>query len=59
MGKKISDRFNVQVGLRQGYLRFPWLLIFIDGAVKELNGRAIDRNNGLRSRGIGYPLEVN
>jgi hypothetical protein len=53
IGRKLGRKFKVDVGLRQGCVMSPWLFnIFIDGMVREVNARVLERGAALIS-GVG------
>jgi hypothetical protein len=50
IGCKLGRNFKVDVVLRQGCVMFPWLFnMFIDGVVREVNARVLERGAALMS----------
>jgi hypothetical protein len=48
IGRKLGWKFKVEVGLLQGRVMSPWLFnIFIDGMVREVNARVLERGEAL------------
>ena len=40
VGSKVSESFEVKMGLRQGCVMSPWLFnMYMDGVVRKWNGR--------------------
>ena len=57
---KESEWFHVRVGLRQGCVMSPWLFnMYMEGVVKELKRRVMERGVALRISGEGREWEVN
>ena len=51
VGSDLSERFEVNVGLRQGCVMSPWLFnVFMDGVVREVNMRTLGRGLGMKER---------
>ncbi len=45
--------FNVEVGVRQGYVMSPWLFsIYMDGCIREMKVRVWDVGARLNVRGV-------
>ena len=44
VGNDVSERFPVNVGLRVGFVMFPWLFnVYMDGVVQEMNVRVLGK----------------
>ena len=49
-GNDVSEWFSVNVGLRQGYVIYPWLFnVYMDGVVREMNVRVLAKLQELLS----------
>ena len=50
----MSGWFQVNIGLRQGCVMFPWLFnVYIDGVVREVNFRVLEKGLELQSANEG------
>ena len=57
---KESEWFHVRVDLRQGCVMSPWLFnMYMEGVVKELKRRVMERGVALRISGEGREWEGN
>ena len=54
VGNDVSEWFPVNVGLRQGCVRSPWLFnVYMDGVVREVNVRVLGKGLELQSANGG------
>ncbi len=51
-GRKFSESFAVEVGVRQGCVMSPWLFhIFMDGCMREMKCKVVHKGAKLRLNG--------
>ena len=56
---ELSEFFSLNVGLKQGCVMSPWLFnLYMDGVVREIQGRAVDVGVTLRRDGRVWKLPV-
>ncbi len=49
---ELSEFFELKVGLKQRYVLSPWLFnVFMDGVIKEIQGRAVNVGITMMSEG--------
>ncbi|WP_435362545.1 reverse transcriptase domain-containing protein, partial [Klebsiella pneumoniae] len=56
---ELSEFFSLNVGLKQGCVISPWLFnLYMDGVVKEIQGRAVNVGVTLKREGRVWKLPV-
>ncbi|MCP3679958.1 MAG: hypothetical protein GY782_06675, partial [Gammaproteobacteria bacterium] len=54
-----SEFFDLNVGLKQGCVMSPWLFnIYMDGVMKEIQGRAVDAGVSMMREGSEWKIPV-
>ncbi|MCP5003018.1 MAG: hypothetical protein GY941_03575 [Planctomycetes bacterium] len=54
---RLSETFDISVGVRQGCVMSPWLFnVYMDGCIREMKARVGDIGVGLQLDGVGWSL---